>query len=49
MEMKCADNHTNYSKESQFLQEQSEFNSQKKKQTEQPDLCKVEKLEILDI
>lgn len=36
-------------KETQFKQEQAEFDSQKKQQWEQPDLRKVENLEILDI
>lgn len=31
-----------------FLREQQDYNSQKKPQ-EQPDLCKVEHLEVLDI
>ena len=37
------------SKETQFKQEQAEFDSQKKHQWEQPDLRKVENLEVLDI
>ena len=34
--------------ESKFRQEQSQFNKEREKDT-QPDLCKVEKLEVLDI
>ena len=37
------------SRETQFKQERAEFDSQKNQQQEQPDLRKVENLEILDI